>query len=97
MAREILFIKPGWDYHDLWNALFPIGVRLLVKAVDDISKGKAVYEDQDEDVATWEPSWERPRLKRNELIMLGGDAGDVAIREECVGCVYDCRWCPKGL
>lgn len=97
LAREMLFIKPGWDYHDLWNALFPIGVRLLVKAVDDISKGKAVYEDQDEDVATWEPSWERPRLKRNELIMLGGDAGDAEIREECVGCVYDCRWCPKGL
>ena len=97
MAREMLFIKPGWDYHDLWNALFPIGVRLLVKAVDDISKGKAVYEDQDEDVATWEPSWERPRLKRNELIMLGGDAGDAEIRGECVGCVYDCRWCPKGL
>lgn len=26
--------------------------------------------EQDERFATWEPSWDRPRLKRNELIML---------------------------
>ena len=26
--------------------------------------------EQDESVATWEPSWDRPRLKRNELIQL---------------------------
>lgn len=97
LAREMLFIKPGWDYHDLWNALFPLGVEMLVNAVTAIGCGTAVYEEQDEEVATWEPSWERQRLKRNELIMLGGDAGDAELREECVGCVYDCRWCPKGL
>lgn len=97
LAREMIFIKPGWDYHDLWNTLFPLGVEMLVHAVTAIGCGTAEYEEQDEEVATWEPSWECQRLKRNELIMLGGGAGDAVLREECVGCVYDCRWCPKGL
>lgn len=97
LAREMLFIKPGWDYHDLWNALFPLGVGMLVRAVTAIGCGTAEYEEQDEEVATWEPSWERQRLKRNELLMLGGDAGDAELRRECVGCAYDCRWCPNGL
>lgn len=94
LAREIVFVKPGWDYHKLWNVLFPIGVKMLVDAVAAIESGKADYMPQDEDVATWEPSWDRPRLKRNELIMLGGEAPPA--RAECVGCCLDCRWCPYG-
>lgn len=97
VAQEFIFVHRGWDYHKLWNVLFPIGVSLIVQAVDDIYNGRAVYKKQDEKAATWEPSWERQRLKRNELIMLGGDAGDAVLREECAGCTYDCRWCPKGL
>ena len=28
--------------------------------------------EQDESCATWEPSWDRPRLERRELLALGG-------------------------
>ena len=94
MLREIVFIKPGWDYHELWSHIFPIGVRMMCDAVKLIEEGKARWEPQDEEAATWEPSWERARLKRNELLMLGGDAGDAELDERCVGCTTDCRFCP---
>lgn len=71
LSRRLLFVKPGWSYHDIWSALFPVGVKMLVDAVDAVGRGAAVFEEQDEDAATWEPSWDRPRLKRNELIMIG--------------------------
>lgn len=71
ILQELLFIKPGWNYHELWNALFPMGVEMVSRAVRLIEDGKAEYRAQDEECATWEPSWERPRLKRNDLIMIG--------------------------
>lgn len=71
ILQELLFIKPSWNYHELWNALFPMGVEMVSRAVRLIEKGKAEYKAQDEECATWEPSWERPRLKRNDLIMIG--------------------------
>lgn len=71
LSRRVLFVRPGWSYHDIWAALFPVGVDMLVGAVSAIETGRAVYEEQDEKAATWEPSWSRPRLKRNELIMIG--------------------------
>ena len=71
VLQEMLFVDKNWDYHELWNNLFPLGVNLLVKAVELIEQGKAVEKPQEERFATWEPSWERPRLKRNELIQIG--------------------------
>lgn len=71
LLQRMIFIDKSWDYHELWNKLFPIGVDMVVEAVDLIEKHKAVYTPQDEAFATFEPSWDRPRLKRNELIMLG--------------------------
>jgi hypothetical protein len=41
------------------------------EAVRIIENGEDVWTEQDERFATWEPSWERPRLRRNELMMLG--------------------------
>lgn len=70
ILQEMLFIDPKWDYHDLWKELFPIGVKLLKEAVDQMEKGIQKEIPQDERFATWEPSWDRPRLKRNELIQL---------------------------
>lgn len=64
------FIDPEWDYHDLWRALFPIGVDMLSEAVKIIGGGNDVWYSQDERFATYEPSWERPRLRRNDLIGL---------------------------
>ena len=72
IERRMVFVRPGWDYHDLWNELFPIGVDMVADAVGRIqaTDGNVPTEKQDEKLATWEPSFERQRLKRNELIML---------------------------
>lgn len=71
ILQKHIFIKPSWDYHKLWENLFPIGVDMICQAVELIENGKETREKQDEECATWEPSWDRPRLKRNELITLG--------------------------
>lgn len=73
VLQKPLWIDPEWDYHDLWENLFPIGVDLVVEAVRLYEEydGKVPCMEQDETFATWEPSWDRPRLKRNELIQLG--------------------------
>lgn len=72
IERRMVFVRPEWDYHDLWNELFPIGVDMVAEAVARIEStdGNVPTEKQDEKLATWEPSFERQRLKRNELIML---------------------------
>lgn len=75
LDRRIVFVNKAWDYHDLWKVLFPIGVDMIEDAVDVIGRGADTWEDQCEDYATWEPSWERPRLRRNDLIMIGGADG----------------------
>lgn len=71
ILQEMIFVDRNWDYHDLWNELLPLGVNMVLKAADLIESGKQVELPQDERFATWEPSWERPRLKRNELLQLG--------------------------
>ena len=73
VLQKQLWIDTRWNYHDLWENLFPIGIELVVEAVRlyEKNKGKVPSVEQDERFATWEPSWDRPRLKRNELIQLG--------------------------
>lgn len=71
LLQKVVFIDPSWDYHDLWSEIFPIGVSLMAEAVKIIGSGSCKWERQDERFATWEPSWERTRLKRNDLIMIG--------------------------
>lgn len=70
LLQENVFIDPEWDYHDLWAHIFPVGVKMVVDAVDVIGSGKCTWKEQDERFATFEPSWDRPRLVRNELIAL---------------------------
>ena len=70
LLQETVFIDPDWDYHKLWENIFPIGVNMVVEAVGVISKGACKWKKQDERFATFEPSWERPRLVRNELIAI---------------------------
>jgi len=72
LLQRWLFIDPSWDYHELWNELFPIGVDMISEAVRSIEEGSATYTEQDERFATWEPSWSRPRLRRKGLLQLGG-------------------------
>lgn len=71
ILQEMMFVDKTWSYHDLWKELFPLGVVMLSNAVNLIEKGEQVEIQQEEKFATWEPSWERPRLKRNELLQLG--------------------------
>ena len=70
--QRTLFVDKEWDYHDLWRELFPIGVDMILESVSMIEKGAVKGWAQDERFATFEPSWDRPRLKRNELLQLGG-------------------------
>ena len=78
VLQKTLWIDPEWDYHKLWENLFPIGVEMVVEAVKlyEAYKGQVPCVSQDERFATWEPSWDRPRLKRNELLQLGSWGGN---------------------
>lgn len=69
-SQELVFIKPGEDYHELWERIFPVGVKMIADAVDRIAAGDLTATEQDEECATWEPSFDRPRLRRNDLFRL---------------------------
>ena len=71
ILQKMLFVDKSWDYHDLWKELFPLGIKMIGEAVKLIEQGNDTRVKQDERFATWEPSWERPRLRRNELLQLG--------------------------
>lgn len=71
IAQEHVFVRPGDTAEELWRRdLFPLGVRLFARVLQD---GWSVEDEvpQDEDLATWEPSWERAPLRRPDLFMLG--------------------------
>lgn len=70
LLQEFMFIDKKWDYHDLWNKLFPVGVEMVNKAVEIIGENKCCWKPQDENYATFEPSWDRPRLRRNDLVCI---------------------------
>ena len=67
-AQDYLLVPPGITARELWREhLAPLGLRLIASVLADISAGIVAYVPQDESLATWEPSWERPRLHRPEL------------------------------
>jgi methionyl-tRNA formyltransferase len=67
-AQDFVFVPPGSTADTLWrDHLAPLGVALIVKTLADLANGRVVTVPQDERYATWEPSWERPRLFRPEL------------------------------
>lgn len=87
--QRLVFIRPGESYHDLWGRIFPVGVQMLCDAVDAIQAGAVESYPQEEACATWEPSFDRPRLKRNDLFRLGTAAGYTRVR--CADCInYIC-------
>lgn len=107
-AQQFVHVQPGWDHHDLWQVLFPVGVRLLRQVVGEVARGRFVQVDQNEAVATWEPSWERPPVHRPELVELGDgvkkhpviqkEVDDLAARRHTctaglIGSAYSCRAC----
>jgi methionyl-tRNA formyltransferase len=71
-AQDWCWVRPDDTADSLWRReLFPMGLRLLSAVLDDLSAGVRVAIPQDEDLATWEPSWSRPPLRRPDLLMLG--------------------------
>lgn len=81
-AQDWCFVRRGISASELWSEqLFPMGIRLLKKAVSDLAAGVMVAVPQDEEFATWEPSWERPPVRRPDLTMLGHGHGLKVVRE----------------
>jgi methionyl-tRNA formyltransferase len=74
-AQDWCFIRPKDDAEALWQReLFPIGLRLFDRVLADLERGVIVAVPQDEALATWEPSWERPPVRRPDLLMLTSGA-----------------------
>lgn len=71
-AQDWCWIRPGMTASGLWaKELFPMGVRLISEVVADLELGMVVRQEQDEAMATWEPSWGRAPMFRPELPELG--------------------------
>lgn len=71
-AQDWCHIAPGESARDLWREkLMPMGLRLLVKVLADLDRGIMIQIPQDEQFATWEPGWERPPVRRTDLLMIG--------------------------
>lgn len=67
----------------LWREkLFPMGLRLIDRVLGDLENGVIVAVPQDDSLATWEPSWERPPLRRPDLLMLGALPAGFVVRKE---------------
>lgn len=80
-AQEFCFIHPEDTASLLWSKkLFPMGIALLAKVLNDIEQGKFVKIPQDETLATWEPALNPPRLFRPELLQLS--SGDSTVRHQ---------------
>jgi methionyl-tRNA formyltransferase len=82
-AQDWCWIRPGTTTEELWrNQLFDLGVELFREVLRDLEEGTIVAVPQDEDLATWEPSWSRPPLRRPDLLMLGGTISGFTVRRE---------------
>jgi methionyl-tRNA formyltransferase len=70
-AQEHCFVRPGDTAKTLYRReLYPTGVRLICRVVEDISKGLIIRHPQDKSVATWEPAIGRAPIFKPELPQL---------------------------
>lgn len=77
-AQDYVIIPPGITARDLWHDhLFPLGLHLTGRVLADLASGLVVCVPQDDALATWEPSWDRPPLHRPELPELPSGRADV--------------------
>lgn len=71
-AQAHVMIRPDDTAGSLWRErLAPLGLRLFGRVLRDLAAGRRVAVPQEEDLATWEPSWDRPPVFRPELPALG--------------------------
>jgi len=72
-AQDYCITRPDDTAEELWRReLSPMGVRLLAQVVDDIARGRVVRVEQDDALATWEPSFDSKPLHRPDLLQLPG-------------------------
>jgi methionyl-tRNA formyltransferase len=85
-AQSWCWIRPGDTPEKLWRrGLFPLGLRLFGRVLDDVDDNVLVRVPQVGAVATWEPSWDRPPLYRPDLLQLGTVAGfDIKVGEDAL-------------
>ncbi len=70
-AQDWCFVQPNDTPETLWRReLFRMGQRLFRQVLTDIPRGMLVQIPQDEKLATWEPSFNPPPLRRPDLPML---------------------------
>ena len=72
LAQRHVFIRPGDTAEELWRRdLAPLGVELLAQTVAAYAEtGYQHGTAQDEALATWEPSIDRPPAFRPDLVMI---------------------------
>ncbi len=72
LAQTHVLIRPGDTAEELWRRdLAPLGVRLLTDTVVRFAQeGYVIGTPQDESLATWEPSIDRPPAYRPDLLLL---------------------------
>ncbi|OPG03924.1 methionyl-tRNA formyltransferase [Streptomyces sp. GKU 895] len=79
-AQEHVLVPPGSTPQSLWREqLAPLGVRLLLRVVSDLARGRRIEVPQDEQLATWEPAMDAAPLFKPELIAL---PGSVAVQSD---------------
>ena len=62
-AQGWCHVRPGDTPATLWRrALAPLGLALIASVLDDLDRGLVTREEQDEQVATWEPSFSPKKL-----------------------------------
>lgn len=74
LAQRHVFIRPGDTASELWRRdLAPMGIELLAETVSAYAEGGYVHGvAQDEALASWEPSVDRPPAYRPDLLMIEG-------------------------
>lgn len=80
LAQRHVFIRPDDTAEELWRRdLAPLGVELLASVVARVAAEGYVHgRAQDEALATWEPSIDRPPAFRPDLLMLPAPDDTVA-------------------
>lgn len=68
-AQRHLIVEPGLTASQLWRThLFPLGVEMIAAVAADAAHGDLPRRPQNDDLATWEPSFDSKPLYRPELL-----------------------------
>lgn len=80
-AQDFCLVRPNDTASSLWRReLFPMGIALLGRVLEDLDAGVMVRREQDESLATWEPALDPPPLRRPDLVEIGPGWEDLEVR-----------------